>query len=194
MIKSLFSKTKRSLLALLYLNPDRQFYLTEIARLTGISQGTLHRELKPLVHDEILLSEKRINHIFYSANTGSPIYEELRGILFKAFAVGEVIAEALEPHREMIAAAFVYGSIPRGSDTARSDIDLFCIGRIKFGELAIALAKPEEILGRAISIYSMTSSEFADKIKEQNHFVSTVIKSEKIFIIGSEDDLGRLAK
>ena len=180
-------------MTLLYLNPDRQFYLTEIAGLTGISQGTLHRELKPLVHDGILLSERRINHIFYSANTGSPIYGELRGILFKAFAVGEVIAEALEPHRSMIAVAFVYGSIPGGRDTARSDIDLFCIGRIKFGELAIALAKPEEILGRAISIYSMTASEFAAKLKEQNHFVNTVIKSEKIFIIGSDDDLGRLA-
>lgn len=194
MINSLLSKTKRRLLALLLLNPDKQYYLVEIARLTGVSQGTLHREIKPLVNDGILLSEKRSNQTFYSANKVSPIYEELRSILFKAYAVGEVIAGALKSDKNKIAAAFVYGSVAKGNDTARSDIDLFCVGDITFGDLSAALSGPEEALGRPINIYSMTSSEFAVKAKEENHFVSSVLKSEKTFLIGSEDDLGRLAK
>jgi DNA-binding transcriptional ArsR family regulator len=182
MINSLLSKTKRRLLALLLLNPDRQFYLIEIARLTGISQGTLHREIKSLVADGILLSEKRGNQTFYSANRTNPIYEELRGILFKTYAVGEVLAGALKPYQSKLAAAFVYGSVAKGSDTGHSDIDLFCIGDMTFGDLTVAVSKPERTLGRPINIYCMTPGEFAVKIKEKNHFVSSVLKSEKTFV------------
>jgi len=194
MISSLFSKTKRRLLTLLLLNPDRQLYLIEIARLTGISPGTLHREIKPLVADGILLSERRTRQIFYSSNRNSPIYEELRSILFKTCAVGEVMAKALKPYKSRICAAFIYGSVAKGSDTARSDIDLFCVGDGAFGNLSAALAGSEEALVRPINIHSLTSHEFAVRVRDKNHFVRSVLKSEKIFILGSEDDLGKLAK
>ncbi len=194
MIKNLLSETKSKLLTLLLLNPEKKYFLTEIAKLTGISQGTLHREIKPLVNDGVLLSEKKAKQTFYSANTSSPIFEELRSILFKAFAVKEVIAKILENYKDKTVAAFIYGSVAKGSDTHRSDIDLFYIGDVTFGELSAALSGAEEKLGREINIRSMTAKEFAAKIIDENHFVKSVMKSDKIFLIGSEDDLRGLGK
>ena len=194
MLNSLFSKTKRRLLALLLLSPDRKFYLIEIARLTGISQGTLHREIKPLVRDGILQSEKRANQTFYSVNRSNPIYPELRGIVYKTFGISDVLISALKPLKKKIKVAFVYGSIAKGEETAGSDIDLFVMGQIEFGDLSIALSKTEKALGREINPFTISPKEFNAKLKAKNHFITSMLKSPKIMLIGSEDDIRRLGQ
>ena len=75
MIKSLFPKTKRKILSLMLLHPDERFYLRDISRKINVSQGTLHRDLKPLVRDGILISESRGNQAYYSINKNCPIYK-----------------------------------------------------------------------------------------------------------------------
>ena len=45
---TLFGKTRRAVLALLYSHPDESFYLRQIARVTGAGMGSLQRELKQL--------------------------------------------------------------------------------------------------------------------------------------------------
>lgn len=192
MINSLFSKTKRRLLALLFLNPDRKFYLIEIARVAGISQGTLHREIKPLVRDGILLSEKRSNQTFYWVNRSNPIFSDLLNIVIKTFGITDTVRDTLKNFKDDIQTAFIYGSIAKGDDIAKSDIDLFVIGRVDFGDLSLALTKPEKSLGREISPYTITHREFKAKLKGKNHFIISVLKAPKIMLIGSEDDIGRM--
>jgi len=194
MINSLFTKTKQKLLALLFLNPDKEFYLHEIARLTGVSQGTLHRELKRLVRDGIFQSRKAHKQVFYSVNNSHPIYTELGSIIVKTFGVAEQLTEALKPFRKETLVSFIYGSVAKGEDIGRSDIDLFVIGKVGFGDLSVALAKYEERLKREVNAVTASPSEFKKKYKEKNHFIRSVVDSEKIFLIGSEDDLRRLVE
>ncbi|OGC90045.1 MAG: hypothetical protein A2W25_15515 [candidate division Zixibacteria bacterium RBG_16_53_22] len=194
MIKSLFPKTKRTLLALMFLHPDQRYYIRQIEKLTGVSQGALQRELKNLVGIGILRAEKAGHQTFYSVNAANPIYAELYGIMFKTYAVEEVLVGALKPHMNKIAAAFVFGSMARGTEAAQSDIDLFVVGAISFGDISAAISAPEERLGREVNIYSLTPEEFADKIRSKNHFVDSVLKAEKLFLIGSEDDIERMAE
>jgi predicted nucleotidyltransferase len=169
MIKILFGKTKRKILALFFLNSEKQYYFSEVVRAAGIGQGAVQRELK-----------------------ANMIYSELRSIMFKTYAIGEVLAGALKPFKSKIKVAFIYGSIAKGDDTARSDIDLFIIGQIDFGDMSVSLSKPEKALGRPINLYTVTPKEFKSKLKEKNHFVSSVIQTPKIMLIGSEDDIRRL--
>lgn len=193
MINSLISKTKRKILALVFLNQDRQFYLREIMRHTGVSQGTLHRELQPLVRDGILTSEVRGKQVFYSVNRYSPIYNELRSIVLKTFGVADSLVEALKPFRRKIRFAAVYGSLVEGKDTARSDVDVLIIGRLKLLEITTALEKAEQSLGREINPTVFPPEEFAHKAQANNHFIRSVMRSPLNCLIGTSDDLRKLA-
>jgi len=192
MLNSLFSKSKQKILGLVFLHPDRQFYLHELKRLTGISQGTLHRELKPLVNDGILKSEKRGNQVFYYVNRDNPIYAELQRIVVKTFGVADILKEALKPLKKKIRIAFIYGSIASGTDTAQSDIDLMVVGKLTFADVSKALDKAEQSLDREISPTIYPIKEFQDKAKSDNHFINMVLNSELNFIVGNKDDLRKL--
>jgi len=183
-IKALFPKTKRSLLALMFLHPDERYYIRQIEKLTGVSQGALQRELKSMVEMGILRAEKSGHQTFYSVNKLNPIYKELHSIVFKTFGVVDVLKNALK----------LYGSVAKGEDTARSDIDIIVVGTETFGNISVALSKHEESLGREINMTVYTPREFKSKFAEKNHFIRSVIKSQKIMLIGEEDDVRELVK
>jgi predicted nucleotidyltransferase len=194
MIKSLFPKTKRKILSLMLLHPDDRFYLRDISRKINVSQGTLHRDLKPLVWDGILLSESRVNQSYYSVNKNCPIYNELRGIIIKTFGVVNILEKSIELYRDKINFAFIYGSLAKGDDTGNSDIDLFVVGDIDYSGLSDSILSRENELGRPVNMFLLTPHDLKMKIEEENHFVTNVLKSEKIFLRGSEDDIKRLAE
>lgn len=192
MIKSLFPKTKRSLLALMFLHPEEKYYIREIEKLTGISQGALQRELKSMVEMGILQGEKKGIQTFYSVNKSNPIYAELRGIVYKTFGISNVLTAALKPLRNKIRVAFIYGSIAKGEETSRSDIDLMVIGIVTFGEVTDSISKAEDSLGREINPTVYSIDDFQNRFRSKDHFLSAVIKAPKLMLIGSEDDVRRL--
>lgn len=194
MIKSLLGKTKRNILALFFLNSDKQYYLSEVIRATKTGQGGVQRELKSLVASGILNTEVRGRQTFYSVNKNNAIFEELYSIIFKTYAIEDILTKALTSLKDKITVAFIYGSIAKGTATVQSDIDLFVVGQAKFGDLSVAVSKPEAKLNRSVNIHSLTPKEFATKINKKNHFVNAVIKAEKIFLIGSENDIRRMEK
>jgi predicted nucleotidyltransferase len=193
MLNSLLTKTKQKILGPVFLNSDREFYLREITRMTGVSHGTLHRELKTLVSDGILNSRKQGNQVFYSVNKENPIFAELKGIVLKTFGIIDILQTVIKPFKKKIKVGFIYGSIARGEDTARSDIDVMIIGEITFLETAEAFEKAEKSLGREINPTIYPISEFRTKVKEDNHFINSILNSQLIFFAGSIDDLRKLA-
>lgn len=194
MITALFPGTKRKVLALFFLNSDRQYYFAEVVRLTGTRQGVIQRELKTLTEAGILSVEKRGRQKFYTVNKSHPIFPDLRNIVFKTFGVIGQAKDALEPLEKKIKVAFIYGSFARGEEAAGSDIDLFVIGRASLDEVVSALANVENAISREINPSLFSEAEFRKKKSQKNHFVRSVMKSEKEFVIGSEDELRRLAE
>ena len=191
---ALFPGTKRKILALFFLNPDQEYYFSEVVRLTGTRQGVIQRELKSLTEAEILLSEKRGRQKFYAVNRKHPIFQDLRNIIFKTYGVVGRIQEALEPLSKQIKVAFVYGSFARGEEVSSSDLDLFVIGNNGLDDLVSALSSVEQAIGREINPTLFSSTEFKEKWSQKNHFLKSVAKSEKEFVIGSEDEFRRLAE
>jgi predicted nucleotidyltransferase len=190
----LFPGTKRKILALFFLNPDKEYYFSEVVRLTGTRQGVIQRELKSLTEAEILTSEKRGRQKFYFVNRKHPIFQDLRNIIFKTYGVIGKIQEALEPLREQIKIAFVYGSFARGEEVSSSDLDLLVIGNIQLGDLVSALSNVEKAIGREINPTLFSVTEFKKKWSQKNHFIRSVANGEMEFIIGSEDEFRRLAE
>lgn len=112
----LFSTYHRRILALLLLHPDQSFYVWEIARLTEVPAGSLHRELKRLAESGLLLREPVGNQVRYRANRDCPIFTELAGIFRKTVGLADVLREALAPLASEIDLAFIFGSVAQGKE------------------------------------------------------------------------------
>ena len=191
---ALFPKIKRQLLALFYVAPDKKYYFREITRLIGASSGVVMRELRTLTKAGILNSEVSGRQRYYWADPDCMIYSDLRNIVIKTFGVANAIEDILGKVTSEIKVAFLYGSIAAGTDTGKSDIDLMVMGEISFRKLTSVLRKVEGTLNRELNPTLFSASEFKNRLRDDDHFIRTVMDSPKIFIIGTADDLARLAK
>jgi predicted nucleotidyltransferase len=190
----LFGKTRQAVLALLYGRADSSFYTKQILDAVRIGRGTVQRELKNLTDTGIIIREVQGRQVYYRANEKCPIFSELKGIVRKTFGVADVIRQSLASGAGRIRVAFIFGSVARSADDRRSDIDLMVVGRISFGDVVSLLSPAEEELTREVNPVVYPVAEFKKKVKEDHHFVKTVLEDEKIFVIGDEDELRRLAK
>jgi len=187
---ALFSKVQGRVLGLLFGNPDRSFYANELFRLAGSGTGAGVRELSKLSASGLITVNKIGNQKHYQANRETPIFEELRGIVLKTFGMADVLRQDLLPMADKISVAFIYGSIAKGSDTAKSDIDVMVIGdNIAYPDVYAALMPTEEQLGRKVNPAIYSKDEVSRKLKDENTFLTRIMAQPKIFLIGSEHDL-----
>ena len=184
----------QAIMATLYGRPDEEFYLRELARVAATTASSLQRVLGALVGAGIVLRTLRGHQVYFRANRACPVFDELRGLVVKTFGVADVLKQALQPLSGSIDAAFVYGSVARGEERAASDIDLFVVGEVSFGDVIEALTPAQRKLGREMNPTVFSPVEFADKAHEGNHFVSTVLAEKKLFVIGGENELESVAR
>jgi DNA-binding transcriptional ArsR family regulator len=190
----LFGKTRQAVLALLYGQADSSFYTKQILDAVKIGRGTVQRELKNLTDAGIITREVQGRQVYYRANEKCPIFNDLKSIVRKTFGIADVIRQLLESVADKIRVAFIFGSIARSSDDRKSDIDVMIVGRISFGDVASLLSRAEEKLAREVNPVVYPVVEFKQRVKEDHHFVNTVLESEKIFLIGDDSELARLVK
>jgi len=190
----LFGKTRQAVLALLYGQVDKSFYTKQILDGVKIGRGTVQRELKNLTDTGIITREVQGRQVYYRANSRCPIFNELKSIVRKTFGVADVIRQSLASSARKIRIAFIFGSVARSADDRRSDIDLMVVGRISFGDVVSLLGPAEEKLAREINPVVYPIAEFKKKVKDDHYFVRTVLEDEKIFVIGDDHELGRLAE
>jgi predicted nucleotidyltransferase len=190
----LFGKTRQAVLALLYGRADSSFYTKQILDAVKIGRGTVQRELKNLTDTGIIIREVQGRQVYYRANARCPIFDELKSIVRKTFGVADVIRQSLATNADKIRVAFVFGSVAKSTDDRRSDIDLMVVGRVSFGDVVSVLTPAEQKLAREVNPVVYRIAEFKKKVKEDHHFVKTVLEDEKIFVIGDEDELRKLAE
>ena len=188
----LFGAYRRDALALLLLHPEASFHVREMARVTGKAPGTMLRELNALAGAGVLTKRAVGNQVHFQANAECPIYEDLRNILKRTAGVADVLRESLEPLAGRIDVAFVYGSVARGDEGPGSDIDLMIVGEAGFADVVGALSQAHEVLRREINPTVYPAAEFRLKSREEP-FLARVLADKKIFVIGNQDDLGKLA-
>lgn len=190
-IEILFGSYRRKILALLLMRTDEKFHVREIARLTDIPAGSLHRELKLLAEGELLTRTTSGNQVYYQANRECQIFPELAGLFRKTAGLADVVREALVPLQDQVEIAFIFGSVAQGTERSGSDVDLFVIGPVSFVEVVGVLADIHQQLGREINPVIMSHAEFAGKLRDP--FILRVLDEPKIFVRGDEHDLGELA-
>jgi predicted nucleotidyltransferase len=188
---ALFSKVQQRVLGLIFGHSGRSFYTSEIVRNVHSGTGAVERELSRLQRSGLVSVERIGNQKHYRANHQSPIFQELQSLVLKTVALTEPLRRALQPYADKIEAAFVYGSVARGTDTARSDIDLMVIGNhLDYFELYSAAQQAETILGRKVSPIFLSRDDWKRKAVQKGSFVSKIAALPKMFLFGSEEDLG----
>ena len=187
---ALFSKVQQRVLALIFGQPERSFYTSEIVRTVHSGTGAVERELSRLQRSGLVSVERIGNQKHYRANHESPIFEELQSLVVKTVGLAEPIRKSLEPYADKIKTAFIFGSVAKGTDTARSDIDLMVIGdELSYSELYTALQNVENVLRRKVSPKFLAPKEWQRKALDKSSFVGKISALPKIFILGSEKDL-----
>ncbi len=190
---ALFGKVRSGVLALLFSHTDQTFYLREIARAVGTGHGAVQRELAQLLEAGLITRFRRGREVFYQANRASPIFPELRGLIVKTVGMADVLREALAPLAERVRVAFIYGSFAKGEEIAESDVDVMIVGEVGFGEIVSALRSTEDKLGREVNPSVFATDEWRKRVVSSDHFITTILREEKLFLIGDEQDLRGLA-
>lgn len=132
--------------------------------------------------------------MYYQSNRDSAIFQEIESLIIKTSGVAYVLKQCLQPLQERIETAFIYGSFAKGTETARSDVDVLIIGTVSFSEISDLLDAAQHSLGREVNPSVYPVDEFVAKIVEGHDFVTSLIEEPKIFLIGDEDDFGRLVE
>ncbi|MDY0166190.1 MAG: hypothetical protein RBS80_06575 [Thermoguttaceae bacterium] len=193
LIAALFPKTRRSVLAATVMHPDRWWFHADLARHLGVPPSSLQRELQSLVEAGILIRREEGKHVYFKPDPNCPVLPELQGIMTKTLGLVDVLRAAMAPFQDAIRVAFVYGSIARSEELSESDVDLMVIGSAQLAALSPEFSKAEATLGREVNPTVFSPEEFSRKLQEGHHFVTSVVRAEKLFVTGGPDDLARLA-
>jgi predicted nucleotidyltransferase len=187
---ALFSKVQQRVLALIFGHPERSFYTSEIVRRINSGTGAVERELSRLQRSGLVSVERIGNQKHFRANRESPVFAELQSLVVKTVGLTEPLRKALQPYSSKIKAAFVYGSVAKGSDTAQSDIDLMVIGDdLTYSDLYGTLQNAESLLQRKVSPLFLSVKDWQRKASQKDSFANKVKSQPKLFIVGSDRDI-----
>ena len=187
---ALFSTTQQRVLGLLFGQPERSFYASELIALAAGGSGAVQRELARLEQSGLVVAHRVGTQKHYQANPKSPLFAELTSIARKTVGLAGPLRDALAPLASRVAAAFVYGSVAKKRDTAGSDIDLLVVSDgLGYADVYRAVEPLVAKLGRAVNPTVYSRRELGRRRKAGNAFVKRVFEQPKVWIIGSEGDL-----
>jgi len=186
---AIFTSTQQKIYALLFGQPDRSFYLTEIVDLANMGRGAVQRELEKLEITGLVNVSRIGNQKHYQANPDSPLFEELVTIVRKTVGLKIPLINALKSIADETIYAFVYGSVAKGTDKSGSDIDVMIVSdTLALEDIFLALTPLDTQLGRNINPTLFTSTEFESKRKNRKGFLGNVLATPIIELIGAVNE------
>jgi predicted nucleotidyltransferase len=188
-LDALFPAIRQQILAATLLEPQKWWYLTELASHLGTSPSSLQRELGALTRSGLLEHRQDGRRTYYKANTASPVFSELHELFGKTAGIIPTLQAEFIRFGNKIPLAFIYGSIAREKEQAHSDVDLMVIGSISTADLVPMLKRLEQGFQREINVTRYSEKEFKQKIQNKDHFLLSVLNEKVVMIKGAQDEL-----
>jgi len=186
--KILSSGVRAEIFRVLFGLNDEELHMREIQRRSGFAIGTIQTELRKLLGLDLVKKRRDGNRAYFSANREHPLFIDIHKLVLKTAGLVDVLKNTLSAN-EKIRLAFVFGSVARGKVKAGSDVDLMVIGDVGLREISRYLSGATELIGREINPHVYTEVDFSSRKKSGEHFLNSLLKEPKLFIIGNEDDL-----
>ena len=182
---ALFTLTQQRVLGLLFGQPERSFFASELIGLAGGGTGAVQRELARLEASGLVTTRRVGTQKHYQAAADSPVFVELSALVRKTVGLAEPLREALAPAADHIKTAFVFGSIAKKADTSGSDIDLLVVSdSLSYADLYPLLEGASRQLGRTINPSIYTASDLAKGLKTGGAFLKRIMAQPKLWVIG----------
>lgn len=182
---ALFTSTQQKVLGLLFGQPDRSFFVTQVMELAKSGRGAVQRELQRLESSGLVSVQMRGNQKHYQANSDSPLFEEICSIVRKTVGLEEPLRVAIESLPETVHLALIYGSVAKRTDTSASDVDLLIVAdELTLEEVYAALSPAEDLLDRKVNPTLYSSEEFHRRRARGNSFLKRVLDGPVIVLSG----------
>ena len=179
----LFTPTVQRVLGTVLTQPDQSFTLQELLRRAAAGRGSAQQQIDRLVEAGVLMDEpRRGRQRSIRANTEFFLYPELRSIALKTFALAEPVRDALKPYADRIEQSFIFGSVVKGSDTGKSDIDVMIVGMVPQLELFEAASHLQRQLGRMVQFNVYEPEEWRDLMRN-DPVVSQIANGPKLQVL-----------
>ena len=182
------SKIRIELLRIFTLSPQGSFNINELSRRTGFSIRGVEKELKNLYVGGILRMELAGNQHRYQFDPECPIGGEIKGLITKTVGVAELVKRALAPLEDEIDRAFIYGSFATGDYSNESDVDLFLVTELPGIKVAESLSEVQTEIARSVNVSQFTLTEYSERKRLKDHFLTTVLNGPRIILLGPKDD------
>ncbi len=187
----LSSRVRAEIFRLLFGFDPAELHLREMVRASECSVGAVQTEMKKLSRLDLVLPRRDGNRLYYRANPDHPLYTEIRAMVLKTVGLVDILREALgkSPGIEVV---FVFGSLAAHGEKAHSDIDLMVIGTVGPREVSRLLNGTSALLSREVNPFVVNTSEFVRRRNEGDHFITQVLESPRLFVIGNDNDLAKM--
>ena len=185
--KILASKSKIKIIRHL-INYGKEVSLREFSREVGMAAPNMLKTLRGLENDNIVVSRRFGSSIVFSLNKGHFLVNKIIIPLFKEEARAKmelgrkIISHIKFPYESII----LFGSIARGEENPKSDIDIAFIikdaGKADKIEKKILDINPalNAYFGNSISPVVIKKSDFIKKLKKGDHFISAIAREGEV--------------
>lgn len=146
---------------MLFVFSDGPLSLSELATRAGTSLGGTHKEVERLESAGLVRSTIRGRNRLIEADSSSPFYQELRGLLLKTLGPEPLLRSALADI-DGIEDAFIHGSWADPSRTSPADIDVLVVGDTDVGAVYDAASSVESVVGRPVNVTVRSAAEWSD--------------------------------
>jgi predicted nucleotidyltransferase len=175
------SRTRAAILERLLTRPEEELHVRELGRQIG---SQVQKEVEQLVRLGVLRERRSVNRRYVQADKSHPAFRPLLELIRVTSRVPEVLKDALSKDSR-VQLALLFGSIAHGTEKNESDIDLLVVGDLTLGDLLNLLSPAQEELGREINPVLISGEEFKERTSRNEHFVSRVLESKPLVLVGS---------
>ena len=190
--KLLGSQARAEILKKLFNKENQCFYLREFSRLTNISAPLLSRELRNLATMGLIVITEDGNRINFAANKEHVLYHSLCELVDKSCGHIELMRNIFSDFSADF--IFIFGSQAKGTATSQSDIDIFVIGDCGLKEVTKRLHQIANEIPQEINPYVICKEEFLNRLKNNDHFLTEIVNTQKIFVKGNFDEFVAITK
>lgn len=162
-------------LAWLFLHPEQEFSLTDLASRLGASRATITREADRFAAAGLVAERRQGNLRFIRARTDTRVAGALAELLALTYGPAAVLGELLAPVSG-VSEAYIYGSWAaryRGQPgEVPRDVDVLVVGEADMDDLDDAAYAAGRILGREVNIRRVRPDAW--RKAEPDPFLATV--------------------
>jgi len=173
------SKIAQKILGYYLLNPQKEHYINELAKMLAVDPGNLYRKLKELEEEGILVSDTRGREKYYKINNRYSLLKEVKKSYEFKYGIENLIKEKLAQLKGL-EEAYIFGSYAKNSLNSESDVDLLLIGSHSSLEALRKILPIQKSVGREINIIDLTRKEFESRKKKKDEFMENIFSGKTI--------------